>query len=434
MLKIGVSCIFVFISSFVFSQQKWETDATPLYRAEKALTDVIVHDIFSPPVASRIYVYANIASYEVLVKQNKNYRSLYKQLKFFPNIPSPQKKISYSLASVYAFLLTGKKLIFSEPVLQDSINNILKWYDDKHISKEEYTASLAYGKEISDTLINWIAKDGYTETRKLRRYKFEKTEGKWIPTPPGYMAAVEPYWDKIRTLVMDSAGQFKPPPPPPFGKDKSSLLYQQAYEVYETTNKLTSEQKAIANFWDCNPFFLNTEGHLNYAIKKISPGGHWMSIATIICKQTNADMMKSSFVYTFTSVALFDAFIACWEEKYRSNLIRPETYIDKYIDETWRPILQTPPFPEYNSGHSVISTAAALVLINIFGDNFSFDDTSEKEFGLSPRHFNSFIEAANEAAISRMYGGIHYRPAIENGQIQGKKIAELIINKIKWKN
>jgi hypothetical protein len=422
-------------TSVICAQKKdWEKDPTPLHRAEKALTDVIVHDIFSPPVASRIYVYANIAAYEVLVKQQKEYRSLYQQIKAFPEIPLPQKEISSSLAAVYAFLLTGKKLIFSEPILQDSINSILAWYADKNIPKEQYEASLEYAKTAFSAIAKWADADGYIETRKLRRYKINKQEGKWTPTPPGYLAAVEPYWNKIRTLVMDSAGQFKPPPPPPFGKDKSSLLYQQAYEVYETGNKLSAEQKAIANFWDCNPFFLNTEGHLNFATKKISPGGHWMSIVAIACRQTNADVMKASFAYTLTSIALFDAFIACWEEKYRSNLIRPETYIDKYIDETWRPLLQTPPFPEYNSGHSVISTAAATVLSEVFGKDFVFDDTSEKEFGLPARHFNSFMEASSEAAISRMYGGIHYRPAIDNGQVQGKLIGQLVNQKIKWKN
>ncbi|MBS1933449.1 MAG: vanadium-dependent haloperoxidase, partial [Bacteroidetes bacterium] len=365
-----------------------------------------------------------------LATQNKEYRSLYQQVKSFPQIPSPEKKINTSLAAVNAFLLTGKKLIFSEPIMQDSIDAILNWYSDKHIPKEEFDASLEYGKEIAEKIINWASSDNYNETRKLRRYKISKEEGKWIPTPPGYMTAVEPYWAKIRTIALDSAGQFKPPVPPPFGKEKNSLLYKQAYEVYETVNKLSPEQKAIANFWDCNPFFLNTEGHLNYAVKKISPGGHWISIISIACKQTNAGIMKSSFAYTFTSIALFDAFIACWEEKYRSNLIRPETYIDKYIDETWRPLLQTPPFPEYNSGHSVISTAAATVLTSIFGNDFSFDDYSENEYGLPTRHYNSFMQACNEAAISRLYGGIHYRPAVENGQVQGKLIGELVIKKI----
>ena len=156
-----------------------------------------------------------------------------------------------------------------------------------------------------------------------------------------------------------------------------------------------------------------------------------MSIAGIVSKKKHLDMMEASAVYTLTSIALFDAFISCWDEKYRSNVIRPETYIDKYIDESWRPLLQTPPFPEYTSGHSVVSAAAAVVLTSFFGEGFEFDDSTEKDFGLPVRHFESFVQAADEAAVSRLYGGIHYRPAIEAGKTEGRQIGEWIITKIR---
>lgn len=172
------------------------------------------------------------------------------------------------------------------------------------------------------------------------------------------------------------------------------------------------------------------EGHLNFATKKISPGGHWISITGIACRNTHATMMKAAAAYLLTAVALFDAFIICWDEKYRSNVIRHETYINKYMDESWRPLLQTPPFPEYTSGHSIMSTAAATVLNNIFGKEISFDDDTEVEFGLPPRHFNSFTDACNEASISRLYGGIHYRPAKENGQKQGHNLGNWVLQKI----
>ncbi|HMC85230.1 MAG TPA: vanadium-dependent haloperoxidase, partial [Chitinophagaceae bacterium] len=255
-------------------------------------------------------------------------------------------------------------------------------------------------------------------------------EGKWIPTPPGYMAAVEPYWNKIRCLTLDSASQFKPGPPTTFSKEKNSPFYKQAVEVYDAGIKMTAEQRNIANFWDCNPFFLNIEGHVSFAGKKISPSGHWISIVGIVCRKAGKNIMESAEAYTIASIALFDGFISCWDEKYRSNLIRPETYINTNIDESWRPLLQTPPFPEYTSGHSVVSTAAAVALNAVFGDNFSFDDSSEKEFGLPIRHFTSFNAAADEAAISRLYGGIHYRPAIENGQVEGRKVGEWVLQKI----
>jgi hypothetical protein len=428
-LSLLITSTLIFFSASAQSLN-WDDDATPLHRAEKALTDVIVHDVFSPPVASRIYAYSNIAAYEVLVKAHTDYASLQTQLPAFPVIPAPKNKISFSLASVYSFLITGKKMVYSDSVMEDSLNNILGWYKNKKIDASIYKNSLAYGNQVADSINVWMLKDHYKETRKLRRYTYLKQDGKWTPTPPGYFAAVEPYWNKIRCLVMDSANECMPEKVVTFSKDSVSNFYKQAHEVYTIGNRLSPEEKAIASFWDCNPFNLNTSGHLYFASKKISPGGHWINITALACKKTNRAIIQSSAAYTLVSIGLFDAFISCWDEKYRSNSIRPETYINKYIDESWRPLLQTPPFPEYTSGHSVVSTVAAIMLTNIFSDNFSFDDDSENEFNLPTRHFNSFIEAANEAAISRLYGGIHYRSSIIKGQDQGYKVAGQLLKRI----
>ena len=424
--------ILLLLQQICFAQVKdWERDAAPLHRAQKALTDVIIHDIFSPPVASRIYVYTNIAAYEVLAKADKNVRSLKGQLNSFPMIPAASKNVNLSLAAVNAFLITGKSLVFSEAILQDSINHILKWYQQKGITPEAFKSSLDYGKKVANIVLQWVAKDKYKETRSLRRYSFLKQEGKWLPTPPVYMAAIEPNWSKIRPLAIDSCNQFQPELALPFSTEKNSSFYLEAKEVYDSTINLSVANKAIASFWDCNPFAVSTDGHLMYAIKKISPGGHWIMIAGLVSRNNKAGILKASVAYTLTSIALFDGFISCWDEKYRSNVIRPETYINKYIDESWRPLLQTPPFPEYTSGHSVISTAAAAVLGSLFGDNTAFDDDTEVEFGLPVKHFSSFTEACNEAAISRLYGGIHYRAAIVNGQTQGGKIGQWVARKIR---
>jgi hypothetical protein len=329
------------------------------------------------------------------------------------------------------FLSRAKAWFFQKPYYRILSKNILQWYKNKKISRQEYEASLQYGQQVAALVMRWAAQDQYKQTRSLRRYNFSKQEGKWMPTPPVYMAAVEPYWNRIRPMALDSCNQFRPDLPLTFSTDKASPFYRQALEVYNTTMNLSAENKAVASFWDCNPFAVNIEGHLNFATKKISPGGHWMSIAGIVCRNTNADMMKSAAVYSMTAIALFDAFIICWDEKYRSNVIRPETYINKYMDERWRPLLQTPPFPEYTSGHSVISTAAATILTSLFGENIAFDDDTEVEFGLPVKHFASFKDACNEAAISRLYGGIHYRAAIENGQQQGEHLGNWMIKKIR---
>lgn len=420
----------ILITSFEHAiAQQWQTDAYPLHRAQQSLTDVIVHDIFSPPVAARIYTYTSMAAYEVACKTSKEYHSLYNQVKDFPNIPPPTQQVIASLAAVYAYMLIGKQLVYSEPDLQDSLNHILTWYKSKRLSHTQYNNSLIYGQQVADSITVWMNKDRYKETRKMRRYDFSKQEGKWIPTPPGYIAAIEPYWNKIRTITLDSCSQFPPISATPFNKDKESTFYKQAYEVYNTGINLTTDQKFIASFWDCNPFAINTDGHLNFATKKISPGGHWMCITALVCQQTGADLVKSAAAYTMVSIGLFDAFISCWDEKYRSNVIRPETYINAVIDENWRPFLQTPPFPEYTSGHSVVSSASAKILTYMFGD-IAFDDDTEVNYGLPVRHFSSFTAASNEAAISRMYGGIHYLPSIQNGQTEGGQVGEWVLRKI----
>jgi hypothetical protein len=172
-------------------------------------------------------------------------------------------------------------------------------------------------------------------------------------------------------------------------------------------------------------------GHMAIGIKKISPGGHWVGITGIASQKANLNWQESIYIHTLISMGLHDAFISCWEEKYDSDRIRPESAINKYLDENWRPLLQTPPFPEYTSGHSVISAMSAELLTDFFGDNFDFLDTSEVYFGLPERYFTSFNQASEEAAISRLYGGIHFRDAIEEGSKQGKLIGQYIIDKVK---
>jgi len=159
-------------------------------------------------------------------------------------------------------------------------------------------------------------------------------------------------------------------------------------------------------------------------------GGHWMSIAGIAAKQKELSMMETAKIFALTSITLGDAFISCWDEKYRSSLIRPETYINQHIDSNWKPILQTPAFPEHTSGHSVISSAAAVMLTALLGDDFAFTDTTEEKYGLPIRKFKSFYAASDEAAISRLYGGIHYMPAIRDGVTQGKTIGNYLVEQL----
>lgn len=403
-----------------------------LHRSVKKLTDVIVYDIFSPPVASRIYTYSSIAAYEAMVNSNPEYRSLVRQLKGLENIPKPApgQEYCFPLASIKAYLTVGRTLTFSEEKIEAFEREIFKEFSDTGMPDEVYERSLAYGKQVADAVLAWASKDTYKESRGFEKYTVTNQPGTWVPTPPDYMDAVEPSWFKIRTFAIDSCNQFMPPRPPKFSMEKDSDFYKEALETYEVGRNLTEKQLEIASFWDCNPFVVQHSGHFMFGKKKMSPGGHWMGITAITCKKAKADFIRSAETYAWVSVALADGFISCWDEKYRSKLIRPETVINQHIDEKWEPLLTTPPFPEYPSGHSVISSAAAVALTHLYGDNFTFIDSTEVEYGLAPRQFKSFIEASEEAAISRLYGGIHYRSAIENGVNQGRQVGNHIVNRL----
>ena len=404
-----------------------------LHKSMKQLTDVIVHDIFSPPVASRIYSYPSIAAYEVLRNEDGNYESLAGQLNGFEPIPSPDPDAEYCLplASVKAFLTVGKAMIFSTDKMDAFEEKILEEFKSMKIPRSVFKRSIDYGESVANHVLAWADKDLYKETRTFPKYTFDDHPHTWKPTPPAYMEGIEPSWNKIRTFVIDSANQFVPSPPTEFDLDKNSRFYKELIEVYDAVKTLNEERTEIASFWDCNPYVSHQTGHVMYATKKITPGGHWMGIASIAAKNSEADMMKSAETYVMTSIALADAFISCWDEKWRSVLIRPETVINEYLDEDWEPLLQTPPFPEHTSGHSVISSAAAVALTHLYGDSFSFDDDTEVEYGLPIRSFDSFYHASEEAAISRLYGGIHYMPAITEGVKQGKLVGNHIINNLK---
>ncbi len=406
-----------------------------LDRSVKKLTDVIVHDIFSPPVASRNYVYPLVATYEVLRHGHPEYKTLAGQLNELKPGPEPAADQTYNfeIAAIEAFLKTAQNFIFSEQKMEEFRNEIYAEYAAMNVPKDIYDRSIAYGDAMSAHIMKWSDGDLYKQTRTYPRFAVEDEPGRWTPTPPGYMDGIEPHWNKIRPMVLDSARQFKPLPPTKFDMQKGSQFYKELMEVYDVVKNANEEQIEIASFWDCNPYVSHTVGHVMYATKKITPGGHWMGITRTATRQANLDMMASAEIYTMVSIALFDGFISCWDEKYRSSLTRPETVINGSFDESWLPLLQTPPFPEHTSGHSVISTAAAVILTDKLGPTFSFVDSTEVEYGLPPRSFDSFLAASDEAAISRLYGGIHYRPAIEYGVDQGRKVGKFITDNLEMK-
>lgn len=432
------SVLFFLLVVTIFSCQKKEAitiTSQDYHTTVDHLTSVMVHDIFSPPVASRIYAYPNIVAYEILNKDSKKYYSLGNQLNNFLAVKVKEdNKVDKKIAALIGYLEVARELVFSKEkvdVYRDSLYNT--WQTKNNT---QFLNAKDYAQPFIKNVFKYIKTDNYKETRTMPDFNISsENPGRWEPTPPAYMKGIEPHWNKIRPFLLESSSQFKPIPPPAFSMKKESKFYKELKYVYDLTNQIkqkgnNSEELKIAQFWDCNPYVAVNKGHFMFAAKKITPGAHWIGICKIAAKKTNSDFEKTVFAYTKTSIAIVDAFISCWDEKYRSNLVRPETLINKFIDDTWAPLLQTPPFPEYTSGHSVVSGAAAEVLTSIFGDNFSFEDTTEIPYGLPMRKFTSFRNAAKEAAISRIYGGIHYEAAVNEGLTQGIQVGQFVNKKL----
>lgn len=428
---LGTLAIIMSVSACKPNQEDYSAkgDDPELYHKSVALlTEVIIHDIFKPPVASRIYVYANLAGYEALVPGYPEYQSLGGSLKGFttPTAPDSDKKYCFPLASTRAFLKVARNLTFSANFFDEYEKDFYKKYEQMGIPDEIIENSIAYGDSVAAHVMRYSAKDFYKQTRGVR-FTVTNKPGTWVPTPPAYADACEPEWNKIRPFTMDSVTQFIPIRPPQWSTDKNSKFWKETREVYDIGKNLTEEQKRIAWFWDDNPFVMNVVGHVMFANKKMTPGGHWLAINETASKTTKASFEKSVEGYLLGSIALFDAFISCWDEKYRSNKIRPETVINSDIDPKWRPYLQTPPFPEYTSGHSTISAAAAEVLSFVHGDNVAFTDSTEFKHGHGVMSFKSFREAAEMAGISRVYGGIHYRSGCDEGLRCGINIGKNVL-------
>jgi hypothetical protein len=396
------------------------------------MTEVMIHDITNPPLAARFFSYACLAGYEVVAQNNVSYNSMHGALKDYPDLKKADSIQQYDvpLSAVLAMLQTaqkmqpsGKLLAAFEQRLLDSCRRL--GYNDYMINN-----SKRYAAAVSKKILAYAKADRYNMISNYPRYTPVSREGCWYPTPPAFLAAVEPYFSTVRTLAMDSCTQFPAPPPVAFSTGKKTAFYKLLWANYTEGQQVPADHRLIAAFWDCNPFAIQDDGHLILSRKKISPGAHWLGITGIACEKAGKGFEESMQIYTSVAVGLLDAFICCWDEKFRSNRIRPETAIRKYIDPQWVPVLQTPPFPEYLSGHSVISACSAAILTHFFGNNFSYTDNVEVAYGLPPRSFTSFHQAAQEAAISRFYGGIHFMDAIENGLVTGAKVGDVVIRKI----
>lgn len=393
-----------------------------MVECNEVLIKTIMEDLFSPPVASRIHLNANAAAYEVYAKRNNEIKS-FSKFSHMPALEAPIQKIDYDIAATVAFVKTGISYIYTEDFLNVFISERqARWA--KRQDQELVKNSIAYGEKVATHVIDWSKGDNYGYTRTLQRYVLSDSAGAWQQTPPEYKNGLEPNWYMIRQVVLpkDSFIAFRQHDY--YSEDKKSRCYLLMDSVYQKWKTLTDKEKEIALYWDDNPATTHSKGHTMYVEKKPSPLGHWLKLTGQILQNKKMTNEQSSIIYTRVCVAAYDAFINCWNVKYKLNTIRPETYIHRLIDPDFKPLIETPPFPEYTSGHSTVSGAVATVLDLCIPKVGKFTDNSQKMLGMKPRSFLNFRQAAKEASISRFYGGIHIHTALREGERMGKIIGE----------
>ncbi|MBC7738281.1 MAG: vanadium-dependent haloperoxidase, partial [Candidatus Saccharibacteria bacterium] len=372
---------------------------------------------YSPPVASRAFAYLGVTSYEVLATTRPQMHSLAGQLNDLSKLPSPGEGVMDEAVVMHAALAQSVRGFFGNtgPSGQQAMDRMDAALSDQiavGLPGDVVARSEAYGRAIAQHVWLWSEGDGGARVDNMgfpRSYTLATDKGRWVPTSKivQQQAPLLPDWGKNRPFAMPAGTTCGLPPPPAYSEDPSSAFYQQAREVYDITTHLTDEQKTIARFWSDDPMLSPT------------PPGHWVSLAMTLIAEENLDGPQAADVLARVGIAVADSFIGCWSAKFQYDFIRPVTFIKAVIDPKWEPLLITPPFPEYPSGHSTQSGAAAAVLTAIFGDNHAFGDPTHEDDGIATRHFDSFRAAAAEAAISRLYGGIHFRAAIEQGLAQG---------------
>lgn len=382
----------------------------------------------TPPVAARNFAYMGVAAYEALVGEMSGHRSLAGQLNGLHSVPQRQYGHSY-LAPVTANAALARitRQLFQNATTVnlgkiDALENANESMYAGQMSAQIIGRSKEYGYSVAEAIYSWSLTDG-GDKGYTRNFPADYTPpagtDKWIATPPAYQLAMLPYWGNNRTMVpANGPGLVDPPAPPTFSSSDVSAFYQAAYEVYQTGMNRTSEEEKIAMYWDDG-------GGTSF------PPGHNIAIALQAIRNHHFDLLDGAVVLAKVGIALNDAAIVCWRAKFNHNLLRPITFIQRYIDPTWSTLISTPPFPTYTSGHSTFSGAVATVLTSEFGDHVSFTDSTKIEAGFSPRSFNSFGSYAQEAAMSRLYGGIHYRFDNQEGLTCGQHIAANV-EQLQW--
>ncbi|MGH9870694.1 MAG: phosphatase PAP2 family protein [Candidatus Polarisedimenticolia bacterium] len=423
--RILMGCLLATVAT---AMPAWATGLTAFHDADVAvawfdlLYDAIQTERLSPPVASRLIGYQGVALYESLVPGMYGRRQLTGQLngldgsgpRWVPGAHWPSVANAAMARMMRAtFASASAPTLAAIDALEQEIEGRFA-----RVPARFKALSVTHGRETADRILAWAATDGFATVNNCP-YTPPVGEGLWEPTPPLSRPALQPCWGDLRPFVLTSGSECSPPPPPAFSTEIGSAFRAEAQEVYDVTTQMTDGQEAIALFWSDDPGNTGT------------PPGHWTSIVGQVAASRRFSLARAAEAYARVGLAVADAFIASWDAKYTHNLLRPVTYINDVIDPAWSPLLSTPPFPEYTSGHSTQSAAAAFQLTDMLGRLAFVDDTHEAR-GLRPRFFRSFGVAAREAAVSRLYGGIHYRAAIEKGLEQGECIGRAIRRRVQF--
>ncbi len=395
---------------------------TRLIELNNTLTEVLVKDQFSPPVASRIYAYCNLAYYTSLNNKDK---SITKHIREF-DIPRPElENIDEALVASVCFIKTAMELTYSA---KEWRNELIRGFENS--SDAEKIRISASCQDYVNQFMQWANKDNYGKRLAYERYSEDTAVEKYKLTPPTYKEPIEPHWGTIRPFFIHNINDFSCDYQEEFSAYFQSDFFKENKNLHTKSKELSDEEIEIALFWDCNPVQVDMIGHVMKYSFRMTPSSHWICILNQVAANQKIPHLELSKIYAILSMSMADAFIVCWNDKYKYNTIRPVTYIREYIDENWYPVIETPNFPEYPSGHSTVSNTAAFILTHFLGDNVQFVDASQKQFEVADRSFSSFKEAAQEAGMSRIYGGIHYEQAIFDGLEQGEKIAEYILEVI----
>ena len=387
---------------------------------------------FSPPVASRALGYLGLALYESVLPGMPANLSLAGQLNELSSLPwaQPDEPLHWPTAA-NAALATMTRMMFPTSSAENKARidllerslplKLQSDFDPADVPPEVGNRSESFGKLMAMALMTWARTDGGHEAwGPLRRgreaYVPPSGAGQWTATPPAFAAPLLPYWGSNRPFVLASADDCPAPPPPAYSEAPGSPFYKEGQEVHRIANAATQEQRQFALYWADDPG------------KTPTPSGHWVFIAGDVLKARRASLANAAETYVRLTLAMADAFTAGWHTKYQVNLLRPVTYVQLVIDSNWVPgLMHTPPFPEFPSGHSGQSSAAAAVLAADFGATTAFVDNTHNDRGWGPRSFKSFQAAADEAALSRLYAGIHFRSGVEAGQMQGLCVAKKVL-------